>query len=109
MTLSTPNRQRQLNKLVSKLGISDPSAINWALLDRALTHPTFSSQHYEQLEFVGDAVLRLVSSEVLLKAYPHMTEGELSGIRAVVVSDRVLAQIASRYGLNRYILMGYNH
>lgn len=106
MALSTPNRRRQLNKLVSTLGITDTSALDWALLDRALTHPTFSPQHYEQLEFVGDAVLRLVSSEVLLNAYPHMTEGELSGIRAVVVSDRVLAQIASQYNLNRYILMG---
>ena len=106
MPLSTPGRQRQLNKLVSKLGISDTSVVNWTLLDRALTHPTFSPQHYEQLEFVGDAVLRLVASEVLLNAYPHMTEGDLSGIRAVVVSDRVLAQIARRYGLNRYILMG---
>ncbi|MEM9212938.1 MAG: ribonuclease III [Cyanobacteria bacterium P01_F01_bin.150] len=106
MTLSTPNRQRQLNKFVSKLGLADLSAIDWALLDRALTHPTFSSNHYEQLEFVGDAVLRLVASEVLLNAYPHMAEGELSEIRAVVVSDRILAQIATRYGLDRYILMG---
>ena len=106
MTLSTPNRQRQLSKLVSKLGLTDTSAINWALLDRALTHPTFSSQHYEQLEFVGDAVLRLAASEILLNAYPHMTEGELSGVRAVVVSDRILAQIATRYNLDRYILMG---
>lgn len=106
MTLSTPGRQQQLNKLAEKLGITDPHKINWSLLDRALTHPTFSSSHYEQLEFVGDAVLRLVSSEVLLNAYPDMTEGELSAIRGVVVSDRILAQIAKQYGLDRYILMG---
>lgn len=106
MTLATPNRQRQLGKLLAKLGLTDTSAINWSLLDRALTHPTFSSQHYEQLEFVGDAVLRLVASEVLLKTYPEMTEGALSGIRSVVVSDRTLAQVAARYSLDRYILMG---
>ena len=106
MTLSTPSRQRQLNKLVSKLGLADTSAVNWSLLDRALTHPTFSPQNYEKLEFVGDAVLRLVASEILLNAYPNMDEGELSGVRAVVVSDRILAQIAARYSLDRYILMG---
>lgn len=106
MTLSTPSRQRQLSKLVSKLGLTDSSAVNWSLLDCALTHPTFSPQNYEKLEFVGDAVLRLVASEILLNAYPKMDEGELSGVRAVVVSDRILAQIAARYSLDRYILMG---
>lgn len=106
MTLSTPGRQRRLTQLVEKLGITAPGNINWSLLDRALTHPTFSPNHYEQLEFIGDAVLRLVSSEVLLKAYPQMTEGELSAIRAAIVSDRILAQIAEQYGLDRYILMG---
>ena len=106
MVLSTPGRQRQLEQLLMKLGLVNLAAVDWALLDRALTHSTFSSNHYEQLEFVGDAVLRLVASEFLLMTYPQMSEGELSGIRAVLVSDRTLAQIAMRYGLERYILLG---
>ncbi|NET47224.1 MAG: ribonuclease III [Merismopedia sp. SIO2A8] len=106
MPLSTPNRQTQLQQFLSKLGLADTSSIDWQCLDRALTHPTFSKEHYEQLEFVGDAVLRLVASDFLLDAYPHMSEGELSAVRAVLVSDRTLAKIGDRYNLERYLLMG---
>ncbi|NEQ95157.1 MAG: ribonuclease III [Cyanothece sp. SIO2G6] len=106
MMLSTPGRHRQLQQFLAKLGLVDVSRVNWALLDRALTHSTFSQNHYEQLEFVGDAVLRLVASDFLLTTYPHLSEGGLSAIRAVLVSDRTLAQIGDRYGLERYILTG---
>ncbi len=99
-------RQTQLYRLIEKLGIVNSTAVRWQLLDLALTHPTLSAEaNYERLEFVGDAVIRLTAAEFLFETYPDATEGELSAIRGIVVSDRVLSQIASRYGLDRYLLM----
>jgi ribonuclease-3 len=63
MSLKDPRRQRELQKLLQKLGLLDLSAVNWSLLDIALTHPSISQEeNYQQLEFVGDAVVRLASS-----------------------------------------------
>lgn len=106
MSLADPRRQKQLSQFVEKLGLSAQSPVNWALLDRALTHSTFSTANYEQLEFVGDAVVKLAAAEFLLKTYPTCTAGELSAIRSILVSDRTLAQIADSYGLQRYLLVG---
>lgn len=107
MTLSYPTRQKQLEKLVQKLGVPDRSVIKWPLLDLALTHPTASSPaNYEQLEFVGDAVVRLAAAELLFESYPDCSVGEFAAIRSVLVSDRTLAQIADSYGLGRYLIVG---
>ncbi|MBD2307591.1 ribonuclease III [Chroococcidiopsis sp. FACHB-1243] len=106
MTLFYPRRQKQLQSLVNKLGISTSAQINWQLLDLALTHPTVSAQaNYEQLEFVGDAVVRLVAAEVLWETYPECPVGEFAAIRSVLVSDRILAQLATEYGLELYLLV----
>jgi ribonuclease III len=107
MTLPDPRRQKQLTQLVQRLGLPDPTPVRWDLLDRALIHATFSTaENYEQLEFAGDAVVKLAAAEFLLKTYPACTAGELTAIRSVLVSDRTLAQIAESYGLERYLLMG---
>lgn len=72
----------------------------------ALTHPTFGAEgNYEQLEFVGDAVVRLAASEFLWETYPDCSVGEFSEIRANLVSDRTLAQIADGYGFEQFLLM----
>jgi len=105
MSLHDPRRQKQLQKLIEKLGIPN-SSVKWSLLDIALTHPTYSPQaNYEQLEFVGDAVIRLAAAEFLFTIYPGGSVGELSAIRSVLVSDRALAQIGHSYGLERYLLV----
>lgn len=71
MTLVYPRRQRQLESLVRKLGLPITAPIKWELLDLALTHPTVSeSANYEQLEFVGDAVVRLAAAVMLWETYP---------------------------------------
>lgn len=107
MKIGYPNRQRQLQKLVERLGLSEQDAIKWHLLDLALTHPSISTEaNYEQLEFVGDAVVRLAASEFLWEAYPNQPVGEFSAIRSVLVSDRFLAEIAESYGMGRYLLIG---
>ncbi len=79
---------------------------------QALTHPSFSkeknlaySECYERLEFLGDAVLKLTVSDVLFKTYPNSTEGELSKIRSIIVSDNTLAQIAKTNGLRELIII----
>ncbi|MDZ7960822.1 MAG: ribonuclease III [Aulosira sp. DedQUE10] len=106
MSLAYPRRQRQLESLVKKLGLLKEAPIQWQLLDLALTHPTVSeSANYEQLEFVGDAVVRLVAAIVLWEHYPDCPVGDFAAIRSVLVSDRILAQLAREYGLELYLLV----
>jgi ribonuclease-3 len=106
MSLKDPRRQRELQRLLQKLGLKDLSSVNWYLLDLALTHPSISQeQNYQQLEFVGDAVVRLASAELLLETYPHLPVGEFAAIRSILVSDRFLANIAESYGFDRYLIM----
>jgi ribonuclease III len=109
MTILKPERQKQLKKLLDILGITEFEAINWSLLDLALTHPSMSQiANYQQLEFVGDAVVRLAASELLLETYPDATVGEFAAIRSILVSDRILAQFAENYHLDQYLLMTAN-
>ena len=104
--LSYPRRQRQLEKLLQILGVPATAQIKWQLLDLALTHPSVSAKaNYEQLEFVGDAVVRLVAAEVLWEVYPDWKVGEFAAIRSVLVSDRILASLATRYGIEPYLLV----
>ncbi|MDF5733693.1 MAG: ribonuclease III [Rhizonema sp. PD38] len=106
MSLAYPRRQRQLESLVQKFGLPAQAAIKWSLLDLALTHSTVSeSANYEQLEFVGDAVVRLVAALVLWENYPDCPVGDFAAIRSVLVSDRVLARLAKEYGLELYLLV----
>lgn len=104
--VSHPRRQNQLEKVVERLGLSTRTPIAWRLLDLALTHPSVSTEkNYEQLEFVGDSVVRLAASELLFETYPEAPVGEFAAVRSVLVSDRVLAEIADSYGLGRYLLV----
>ena len=105
-TLGYPHRQQQLQSLLRKLALPETAPIQWSLLDLALTHPTISATaNYEQLEFMGDAVVRLAASELLFETYPDCSVGEFAAIRSMLVSDRSLARIAQHYGLERYLLV----
>ncbi len=108
MVLPDHRRQSHLEQLVQHLGLSlSPQIhpIQWSLLDLALIHPTASAtQNYEQLEFVGDAVVRLATADFLRRTYPEARVGELAALRSVLVSDRTLAQIAEVYSLDRYLI-----
>lgn len=106
MSVVYPRRQRQLESLVERLGLPVTAPIKWQLLDLALTHPTVSeSANYEHLEFVGDAVVRLVAAEFLWENYPNCPVGDFAAIRSVLVSDRILAQLALSYGWEKYLLI----
>ena len=85
---------------------------NIALL-KALTHSSFTNEqrinkqkHYERLEFLGDAVLEMVSSESLFKTHPQMPEGELTKLRASMVCEPSLAFCARDLELGKFILRG---
>ncbi|MDB9312908.1 ribonuclease III [Spirulina sp. CS-785/01] len=102
--MTTEKRQKELKSLIEKLGLPANSPVDWGLLDLALTHSSADrKQNYEQLEFVGDAVVRLAASEVLLETYPNAPVGEFTAIRSVLVSDRSLAALGDNYGLDRYL------
>lgn len=83
-----------------------------SLFKIALTHPSYTkennlpySENYERLEFLGDAVLKLLTSKILYEKYPQYTEGELSKIRSIVVSDNTLSKIAKEIGLCDLIIL----
>ena len=83
------------------------------LLALALTHSSYVNEHdlghdscNERLEFLGDAVLELASSDFLYKTYPQFDEGELSKIRASLVCEMALAEIAREINLGRYLILG---
>lgn len=106
MSVIYPRRQRQLQSLVKKLGLSAEAPLKWELLDLALTHPSISeSANYEQLEFVGDAVVRLVAALVLWENFHDSRVGDFAAIRSVLVSDRILAKLADYYGLELHLLV----
>ena len=84
-----------------------------ALLSQALTHRSFShtpeqttAQHNERLEFLGDAVLGLVISESVGTIFPTYTEGELSKLKAGLISRATLAKAAGRLHLGQWLRLG---
>ncbi|MDJ0682156.1 MAG: ribonuclease III [Xenococcaceae cyanobacterium MO_167.B52] len=104
-----PRRKKQLQQLIIKLGLPATAPVDWTLLDLALTHPSISfTRNYEKLEFVGDAVIRLVAAELLRETYPDEPVGEFAAIRSVIVSDRFLAKLAESYGIESYLLIATN-
>jgi len=80
---------------------SDPS-----LLSRALTHRSFSSDHYERLEFLGDSVLSLAVSDLLYSRLGSLPEGDLSRVRANLVKQDTLHQLAVDLGLPDVLKLG---
>ena len=78
-----------------------------ALLQEALTHTSSGlNPHHEQLEFLGDAVLRLAASEFIATAYPNMPVGDRSSLRAQLVSDRWLSELGSNIEIERWWSIG---
>ena len=83
------------------------------LLIQALTHSSYANEKHmkklsdnERLEFLGDAVLEIVSSEFLFENYPDMPEGELTKLRASIVCEPTLALCTQEISLGDYILLG---
>lgn len=101
-----PQRRKELQQLLRKLGLAQPIQVDWVLLDQALIHASANTpEDNEVLEFVGDAALRLATSEWLCATYPEAPVGELSALRAQLVSDTTLSQLARQISLDRYLVV----
>lgn len=79
---------------------------DFSLFESALTHRSAAGQNNERLEFLGDSVLNLLVSERLYGRYPEATEGDLSRLRARVVSGPPLAAVAQGLGLGEMLRLG---
>ena len=90
-------------KLESRLGYSFQQQ---ELLEQALTHRSFSSLNYERLEFLGDAVLNFSIAAALYERFAETTEGVLSRLRARLVKQEALAEVAREIDLGTHLVMG---
>ena len=100
----------RLKELEQKIGYKFR---DFSLLERAMMHSSYTNERSlpkyqcnERLEFLGDAVLELVSSEFLFKGSPKMPEGELTKTRASMVCEPSLALCARDIDLGSYLLLG---
>ena len=92
-----------LNALETSL---DYSFRNKSLLEQALTHRSHSSKHNERLEFLGDSVLNCAIASLLYDRFARIDEGDLSRLRANLVKQASLAEIAQRVELSRFLRLG---
>ncbi|MEO8132530.1 MAG: ribonuclease III [Betaproteobacteria bacterium] len=92
-----------MTELEQRLGYAfrDP-----ALLSRALTHRSFSVEHNERLEFVGDGVLNCAIAALIYRRFPRLPEGDLSRIRANLVNRDCLLVRAQELGLSGMVRLG---
>lgn len=104
------NNTGKLKELEKIIGYSFE---NFDLLDMAMRHSSYTNENKmkrlecnERLEFLGDAVLELVSSEHLFKSYPEHPEGELTKLRASLVCEPTLAFCARQIPLGEYLKLG---
>lgn len=77
-----------------------------ALLQKALTHRSYSGVHNERLEFLGDSVLNCVIAKYLFERYPELPEGQLSRLRSNLVNQQTLAVLAQQIDLGKCLLLG---
>ena len=85
-----------------------------SLLRNALTHSSYANEIYhesllsnERLEFLGDSILGMVVAEFLYRSFPDWPEGELTRMRADMVCENTLAEIAHQLDLGRHLLLGH--
>jgi ribonuclease-3 len=93
-------RQASLSRIIHYT-FNDPS-----FMIMALTHRSFSAQHNERLEFLGDSVLSFLIASELYKRFPRIDEGDLSRLRAQLVKESSLSAIATSMGLGDFIRLG---
>jgi ribonuclease III len=103
-------RRAKFKELQEKIGIF---FTNEKLLIQAFTHSSYVNEHRrrpqadnERLEFLGDAVLELTVSQYLFKKFPHMSEGELTKLRAAIVCEPSLVKFANALSFGELVLLG---
>ena len=99
---------KNLGELEKKINIkfNDIDLLHQAMIHRSYLneHPNFRLGHNERLEFLGDAVLELVTTEYLYKNYPN-PEGELTNFRAALVNSEMLSNVAAGLALDQFLFM----
>jgi ribonuclease-3 len=104
------DRARCLLALLQRLGLEPPAgSLPHVLqpLDEALTHTSAGlAFNHEQLEFLGDAVLRLAASEYIEREHSQLSVGERSALRSHLVSDRWLAELGETIGIDQVLRIG---
>ena len=95
--------------LKESLGINPK---NLSIYCEALTHRSYSNEHnlnysYQRLEYLGDAVLGMLSAEYLYKTYPNESEGYLTNLRKRMVQSKTEAAVAKVLKIQDYILLGH--
>jgi ribonuclease-3 len=79
---------------------------NSELARQALTHRSFGAQHNERLEFLGDALLNSTVASLLYERFPQLPEGDLSRLRAALVNQGSLSELATGLGLGERLRLG---
>jgi ribonuclease-3 len=92
-----------MKKLMQKLTYDFKSI---PLLETALTHRSASAKNNERMEFLGDAILSFIIATQLFHQYPRADEGELSRLRANLVNENILAEIAIEFNLGEHLKLG---
>lgn len=104
--------KRETNDLKAIQKVLSYTFKNEGTLLQALTHKSYANEKKgpltdnERLEFLGDAVLDLAISHLIMEKFPNLSEGEMSKLRASVVNENSLAAMAKGIGLDQYLLLG---
>jgi ribonuclease III len=107
-----PTRQSVLEKFIRRLNLCTTDPIRWNLLDQALLHPSWTNrsqkpdENNDRLEFLGDSVVRLLVSEFLFEVYSEQNSGELTAVRAVLVSDQTFSEWGEQLNLDQFLVVG---
>lgn len=101
--MNTTIRNNALKKLQNTI---DYSFRQPEILEQAMTHRSFSAKNNERLEFIGDSILNYVVAKMLFDAFPDLPEGRLSRLRANLVNQEVLAEIARELHLGDALFLG---
>lgn len=105
-------QEDRINALVPLQGVLCYQFKNLELLNKSLTHKSYSnevlltSKNNERLEFLGDSVIDLIMADYMFLTYPDLPEGSLSKIRAAIVNENSLARLAIKLELGSYLLLG---
>ena len=91
-----------MQNLMNRLGYQFKNPL---LLQRALTHPSMGAEDNQRLEFLGDAVLQYIMSDILYATHPRDREGQLTHQRALLVCEAALSQVARSLRVGEVLLM----
>ena len=96
--------QQALGVSFNKISLLEQSLVHRSYLNE---NPDFSLPSNERLEFLGDAVLGLIVADNLYRDFPHLSEGEMTRLRAYLVRQETLAEVATSLKLGQYLYLGH--